>query len=206
MKQYVLKLLTAAVLLAAVWYFVAYHTPIIVGMVSPQQRFDFALGCCAIAGFLCLAIGVEAVARDRLFSPAIDPLSGFETRRLRINKQYLQNTLEQFVLFAIGTLNFIPFLKDGSDMRYILAITIVWILSRYIFWISYHRAPLDRIYGLFGMFQSLVVLGLSVFLFAQKTFGVISAWLAIAVFCLVEALITLNSYRAGKAAAEKIGH
>jgi hypothetical protein len=42
----------------------------------------FALKCFCPVALFCLVTGVEAVAHDRLFSAAFDPLSGFETRRL----------------------------------------------------------------------------------------------------------------------------
>jgi hypothetical protein len=48
----------------------------------------FTLKCCCLAVLFCLVTGVEAVTHEWLSSPAFDPLSGFKTRRLRVNRRY----------------------------------------------------------------------------------------------------------------------
>jgi hypothetical protein len=80
------------------WLGIAYFMPPLAGMDTLGDRMVFALKCCCIAVLFCLVAGVEAVAHERLSSPAFDPLSGFETRRLRVNQLYLQNTLEQILV------------------------------------------------------------------------------------------------------------
>jgi hypothetical protein len=67
-----------------------------------------------LAVLFCLVLGVEAVAHERLSSPAFDPLAGFETRRFRVNQRYLQNTLEQFIVFAVGLFGLAAHSPDGS--------------------------------------------------------------------------------------------
>ena len=68
------------------WLGIAYLVPPLTGMDTLADRMLFALKCCCIAVLFCLVTGVEAVAHERLSSPAFDPLSGFETRRLRVNQ------------------------------------------------------------------------------------------------------------------------
>ena len=87
---------------AALWFAVDRLLPPLAGMEDLSARMLVALKCCCIAALFCLFGGVEAVAHERLQSAAFDPLAGQETTRLRVNKQYLQNTLEQFVLFGGG--------------------------------------------------------------------------------------------------------
>src|SRR5260370_30323247 len=82
------------------WLAIAYLAPPLTGMDSLGGRMLFTLKCCCLAVLFCLVTGVEAVAHERLSSPAFDPLSGFETPRLRVNQRYLQNTLEQIIVFA----------------------------------------------------------------------------------------------------------
>jgi hypothetical protein len=84
------------------WLAIAYLVPPLAGMDSLGDRMLFTLKCCCLTVLFCLVTGVEAVAHERLSSPAFDPLSGFETRRLRVNQRYLQNTLEQILVFAAG--------------------------------------------------------------------------------------------------------
>jgi hypothetical protein len=125
------------------WLAVAYLTPPLAGMESLSGRMLFTLKCC------CLAV---------LFSPAFNPLSGFETRRLQVNQRYLQNTLEQIFVFAAGVFGLAAYSPDGSAMRAVLATTIVWILARFAFWIGYHRSAAMRGLGAPGMALSLIVL------------------------------------------------
>jgi uncharacterized MAPEG superfamily protein len=102
-------------------------------------------------------LGVEAVAHERLVSPAFDPLSGFETRRLRVNQRYPQNTLEQVVVFAAALFGLAAYSPDGSAMRAIVASTAVWILARFAFWIGYHRGAAMRGLGAPSMALSTIM-------------------------------------------------
>ena len=89
---------------AALWYAIRFSAPVLEGMGEPVARLAFALKCAALAVLFTLVLGIEAVAHERLVSPAFDPLAGHETRRLRVNQRYLQNTLEQTVVFLVGLL------------------------------------------------------------------------------------------------------
>jgi hypothetical protein len=132
--------------------------PPLAGMEALSARMLVALKCCAIAALFCLAAGVEAVAHERLQSAAFDPLAGNVTRRLRINLQYLQNTLEQFVVFAVGLFGLAAYSETGGAMRAVIATTAVWILFRFAFWIGYHRSAAMRGMGAPGMMVGLLVL------------------------------------------------
>ena len=140
------------------WLAIAYLMSPLAGMDSLSGRMLFTLKCCCVAVLFCLVTGVEAVAHERLFSPAFDPLSGFETRRLRVNQRYLQNTLEQILVFAVGLFGLAAYSPDGSAMRGVLATAVVWILARGAFWIGYHRSAAMRGLGAPGMALSMIVL------------------------------------------------
>src|SRR5271156_4519449 len=140
------------------WLAIAYLPPPLAGMDCIGSRMLFTLKCCCLAVLFCLVTGVEAVAHERLSSPAFDPLAGFETRRLRVNQRYLQNTLEQIVVFAAGLFGLAAYSPDGSAMRAVLATTVVWILARFAFWIGYTRSAALRGPGAPGMALSLIVL------------------------------------------------
>ena len=140
----IIAIATAAPVALLLWLAIAYLTPPLGGMDSLAGRMLFSLKCCCLAVLFCLVTGVEAVAHERLSSPAFDPLSGFETRRLRVNQRYLQNTLEQTVVFAVGLFGLAAYSADGSAMRSVLATTIVWMLARVAFWVGYHRSASDR--------------------------------------------------------------
>src|SRR5271170_1359959 len=88
-------ILAAFPLSAALWLGVYYWTPPLSGMGDPLARLFFAINCCCVAVLFCFMTGIEAVSHERLQSPGIDPLAGYETRRMTINLRYLQHTLEQ---------------------------------------------------------------------------------------------------------------
>jgi hypothetical protein len=143
---------------AALWFALRYLAPPITGMEYLGARMVFALKCFCLAVLFCLVTGVEAVAHERLQSPAFDPLAGHETRRLRVNQRYLQNTLEQIVIFAAGLFGLAAYSPGGEAMRAVSATTAVWILSRFAFWIGYQRSAAMRGVGAPGVIVSLLVL------------------------------------------------
>ena len=148
----------SALLGVALWFAVDRLLPPLAGMNDLSARMLVALKCCALAALFCLFGGVEAVAHERLQSAAFDPLAGHETTRLRINKQYLQNTLEQFVLFAVGLFGLAAYSDTGGTVRAVIATTVVWIAFRFAFWIGYHRSAAMRGMGAPGMAVSLLML------------------------------------------------
>ncbi|MFM0134210.1 hypothetical protein [Paraburkholderia sediminicola] len=88
----------------------------------------------------CLVTGVEGVAHERLTSPAFDLLADFETYRLRVNRRYLQNTVEQTIVCAASLFGLAAYCPDGSSMRAVVATTVVRIVARAAFWLGYHRS------------------------------------------------------------------
>jgi hypothetical protein len=148
----------SAVVGVALWFAVDRLLPPLAGMDELSARMLVALKCCALAALFCLFGGVEAVAHERLQSAAFDPLAGHETTRLRVNKQYLQNTLEQFVLFAVGLFGLAAYSETGGAMRTVIATTAVWIAFRFAFWVGYHRSAAMRGLGAPGMAVALLML------------------------------------------------
>jgi MAPEG family len=171
------------------WLAIAYLVSPLAGMDSLGGRMLFTLKCCCVAVLFCLVTGVEAVAHERLFSPAFDPLSGFETRRLRVNQRYLQNTLEQILVFAVGLFGLAAYSPDGSAMRAVLATTIVWILARFAFWIGYHRSAAMRGLGAPGMALSMIVLLYVVWRSGYEIGGFVGAAVPVVAFLAIEAFL-----------------
>jgi hypothetical protein len=166
---------------AALWFLLLRFLP------SPATAAPLptAFACCAIAGVLTLVMGVEAIAHERLVTPAIDPLAGFETRRMRVNARYLSNTVEQFVVFAVGLLA----LSQFAPARLLVIVSIVWIAARWAFWIGYHFSPLLRGLGAPGMLQSMIVLLYVTWRWAGDTYGAAAAVVLIVIFVGIEAFL-----------------
>lgn len=171
------------------WLAIAYLVPPLTGMDSLGGRMVFALKCSCLAVLFCLVTGVEAVAHERLSSPAFDPLSGFETRRLRVNQRYLQNTLEQILVFVAGLFGLAVYCPDGSAMRAVLATTIVWILARFAFWIGYHQSAAMRGLGAPGMALSMIVLLYVAFRIGYEVDGFVGAAVPVVVFLAIDAFL-----------------
>ena len=144
-----------------------------------------AFACCAIAALLTLVMRVEAIAHERLVTPAIDPLAGFETRRMRVNARYLSNTVEQFIVFAIGLLA----LSHYAPSRLLVIVSIVWIVARWAFWIGYHFSPLLRGFGAPGMLQSMIVLLYVAWRWGSYAYGVAAGLALIVIFLGIEAFL-----------------
>jgi hypothetical protein len=171
------------------WLAIAYLVPPLTGMDSLGGRMVFTLKCSCLEVLFCLVTGVEAVAHERLSSPAFDPLSGFETRRLRVNQRYLQNTLEQILVFVAGLFGLAVYSPDGSAMRAVLATTVVWILARFAFWIGYHQSAAMRGLGAPGMALSMIVLLYVVCRIGYEVDGFVGAAVPVVAFLAIEAFL-----------------
>ena len=179
----------AAPVTIALWLAVDRLLPPLAGMDGVADRMLFTLKCCCIAVLFCLATGIEAVAHERLFSPAFDPLKGFETRRLRINLRYLQNTLEQVVLFVPALFGLAAYSPGGAEMRAVVATTVVWIAARFAFWLGYQHSAARRGLGAPGMAMTLLVLLYVAGRFGHEIAGRPGAVGMVAAFLAIEAVL-----------------
>ncbi|MEA3050080.1 MAG: hypothetical protein QOG84_1916 [Sphingomonadales bacterium] len=173
---------------ALLWFAVRRYGPVPAGMEALGARMVFALKCVCVAILFCLVAGVEAVAHERLQSPAFDPLAGHRTRRLDVNLRYLQNTLEQSVVFAAALFGLAVY-SPGEAIRAVEATTVVWILSRYAFWLGYHRGAALRALGAPGMALTLLVLVYVAARFGGEMAGPAGAAAAVGAFLLLEAIL-----------------
>jgi hypothetical protein len=162
------------------------------GAASPMR---FALGGTVLAVLLCFLTGIEAVAHGRLFSAAINPLAGAESPALKVDLRYLQHTLEQLVLFIPSLFALAAWLEPESAVRAMAATILIWILSRYAFWIGYHRAPRWRALGLAGMMQSLLILLWAAWIFGNGIGGFWWGAAPVALFLGVEAVLVVLARR-----------
>ncbi|KRQ94038.1 hypothetical protein CQ12_20710 [Bradyrhizobium jicamae] len=110
------------------------------------DRLAFALKANALAA-IPLVVGTITVGNNRFLSEAIDPTLHKEDQATLINGRVLDNTLQQYVLFVIGTLALSVSLPPGQ-IKVIAAATIVFIVARFAFWIGYRIHPLYRAFGM----------------------------------------------------------
>jgi uncharacterized MAPEG superfamily protein len=178
-----------AVVAVGLWIGITGYAPPLAGMETLGARMLFTLKCWALAILFCLVSGVEAVAHERLVSPAFDPLAGFETRRLRINKQYLQNTLEQAVVFTAAIFGLTAYSPSGSAMRAVVATAVIWVAGRFAFWIGYHRSAAMRGLGAPSMALSMLVLTYVAWRFGNELAGPVGGAIPVAAFVAIEAVL-----------------
>ncbi len=180
-RQTVSGIAASAAVTALLWWLLWRFLPAPSGLSALQT----AVQCCAVAALLTVVAGVEAVAHERLVTPAIDPLVGFETRRLKVNFRYLSNTVEQYLVFAAGLLA----VSFYASPRVLVILTTVWVLARWAFWVGYHRSSLLRGLGAPGMMQSMLVLLYVAFRFGSDAYGAAAGIALVATFLAIEALL-----------------
>lgn len=178
-----------AVIGVAVWFAVVGFLPPLAGMDDLAARMLFTLKCFGASVLFTLVLGVEAVAHERLSSPAFNPLEGFETPRLQVNQRYLQNTLEQTVVFAAALFGLAAYSPTAGAMRAVAAMAVVWVLARIAFWLGYHHSAAARGLGAPGMALSMIVLVYVACRFAAEAAGPVAGWTPLAVFLAAEAAL-----------------
>jgi uncharacterized MAPEG superfamily protein len=120
--------------------------PEIQGVTSLAERLAFTLrmNVVAVIPFFIMMI---FVGNGRFLSDAIDPTKHLETKALEINGRVADNTLQQTFVFFVGTLALSTFLT-ATSIKLIVALTIVFLIARTVFWIGYRIDPLYRAPGM----------------------------------------------------------
>jgi MAPEG family len=150
-----------------------------------------ALGWLGIAGLFGPAMAINAVAHERLQGDSFDPLAGRTTRRLQVNQRFLQNTIEQFVLFAVG-LVLLAVQDVGSSTtgkRWLAALTVGWLISRFLFWMGYHRSSGQRVLGVVSLFIPFGMLIVAAVHFGGSTWGIAGVLAPLTLLAVIEALL-----------------
>ena len=107
----------AFVVAGAIWAAIWLYLPALPGMEEVAARLVFALKLSCVAILFSFVTAIEAVAHERFQSPGIDPLTGYSTRRMETNLRYLQNTLEQLIVFLPGLFALAVMLPADSAPR-----------------------------------------------------------------------------------------
>jgi len=138
------------------------HALVIARRELAEKRF-VAVAAAAFA-VLPLLFGIIAVGNGRFLSEAIDPTLHKESAAMEINGRVVDNTLQQFLVYLVGTLALATGLT-ADQMRAIPAVAIVFVVARIAFWIGYRIHPLYRAFG----FAATIYLNLGILAFAFWT-------------------------------------
>lgn len=109
-------------------------------------RLVYALRCVAVAALTVVA-GIGAIANGRFASDAIDPTAHAESPRMVVLGRYLENTLQQYVIFLVGTLSAATYLEP-AELRLLPAMAVTFLVGRVVFWVGYLKGPLYRAPGM----------------------------------------------------------
>jgi hypothetical protein len=116
------------------------------GLAEMSSRLAYALQANAFA-VLPLLAGIIAVGNRRFLSKAIDTTLHKESRAMEITSRVVDNTLQQFLIYLVGTLALSAGLT-AERMRVIPATAIVFVVARTAFWVGYQIHPLYRAFGM----------------------------------------------------------
>lgn len=127
---------------------------------TSADRLAFAAKWNAVA-IIPLFLAIAAVGNERFKCPSIDPLAGKPSAKMVVNNRVVDNTVQQFLLFATATLA-VATSADGNQIRIVAAAAIVFVILRIAFWIGYRIDPIYRAFGMGGtMYLNLFLLGYS---------------------------------------------
>jgi hypothetical protein len=117
---------------------------------SLADRLAYALKWDAVAVLPLIAM-FAAIGNARALGEAIDPTLGKEDAKMLINGKVASNTLEQYVLFLVGSLA-LAGAVEGPKVKLVGAAAITFVVMRIAFWIGYRIKPVHRAFGFASTF------------------------------------------------------
>jgi hypothetical protein len=120
--------------------------PTVAGADDVVVRLVFALKMNVLA-VIPLFVWIAMVGNARFLSDAIDPLRHAENKKMEVDGRVVDNTLQQNVVFLVGTLT-LSTLLSADSVKVIAALTTVFIIARVLFWIGYRINPIYRAFGM----------------------------------------------------------
>lgn len=91
------------------------------------------------------------VGNVRFATSAIDPLDKSGEKYIKMRSNFLQNTVEQFLLHSFGLTVLSTYLSEES-MHWVPLLVILFVVSRVLFFVGYSIHPLKRAIGFFMTF------------------------------------------------------
>jgi hypothetical protein len=116
--------------------------------VTMGDRLAYALKWDALAA-VPFFVMIVFVGNERFFSDAIDPTLGKESQRMIVDGRVADNTTQQLLLFAVGSLSLAANLSP-QHLPVVGAAAITFFIVRVAFWIGYRIDPLYRAFGFAG--------------------------------------------------------
>lgn len=102
---------------------------------------------CVFPPLVVLEVAIALVGNGRRTSKAVNPLAGVDYL-IQLQKNYLANTLEQFIVFTVCSLVLITFLNTPEEMRLVPLYSTVFIVGRILFRVGYGISWRYRTWGM----------------------------------------------------------
>ncbi len=109
------------------------------------DRLAFAAKWLALAA-APLFLAIIVVGNARFLSDAIDPTAGKESQAMIVNGRVVDNTLQQYALLFAATMA-VAATANGTQLGIVSAASVIFIVSRFAFWIGYRIEPVHRAAG-----------------------------------------------------------
>jgi len=109
------------------------------------DRLSFAAKWLALAA-APVFLAIIAVGNGRFLSEAIDPTAGKESRAMIVTGRVVDNSLQQYVLLFAATMA-LAATANGTQLGLVSAASVIFVVSRFAFWIGYRIEPVYRAFG-----------------------------------------------------------
>jgi MAPEG family len=127
------------------------------------DRLAFAAKWLALAA-LPLFVAIVAIGNARFLSEAIDPTVGKESQAMIVNGRVVDNTLQQYALLFAATMA-VAASATGPQLGIVSAAAVIFVVSRFAFWIGYRIEPVHRAFGFASTaYLNIILFGMAIWL------------------------------------------
>ena len=125
---------------------------------------------CIFPPLLMLQVAILVVINARRSLGVANPLAG-QDNLIQLQKNFLSNTLEQFVVFMVCTLVLITFLNTPEEMRLVPLYTTAFVIGRILFRIGYGIGWIYRACGMqINFISTWFIIGLTIYFMFMRGF------------------------------------
>ena len=111
-----------------------------------------------------LFAAIVAIGNGRFLSEAIDPTAGKESPAMIVNGRVVDNTLQQYVLLFAAMMA-VAASATGPQLAIVSAAALIFVVSRFAFWIGYRIAPVHRAFGFASTaYLNIILFGMAIWL------------------------------------------
>lgn len=146
---WVYTLIFCSVIFSSTFFFVGFfYFPIDTsGLKTSVDRLIYTIQWLMVSA-LAIHAGIHGVGSVRASTSAIDPLEGNAENLVEVPNKILRNTMEQFILHAVGLITLSTYLTE-TNMKCIPILVLIFLIGRLCFWYAYGYSmqAMNRAFG-----------------------------------------------------------